>query len=111
VTRSEFDALLSILYPTHFHECELKTVEAWTSVLRLSTEWSFSSIRTLAIERLLPIAAPIDKVILGRTYGIDAWLQPGFVALCDRLQPLTVDEAIRLGIRDAILITTVREGM
>ncbi|KAA1470543.1 hypothetical protein DENSPDRAFT_744118, partial [Dentipellis sp. KUC8613] len=105
----EFDALLSVIYPAHFHECELKTIEAWASVLRLSTEWSFSSIRTLAIERLLPIASPVDKVVLGRTYGIHAWLQPGFVALCNRPQPPTVDEAIRLGVRDTILITTVRE--
>ncbi|TFY66965.1 hypothetical protein EVG20_g4115 [Dentipellis fragilis] len=105
----EFDALLSILYPAHFHECELKTVEAWTSVLRLSTEWSFPSIRTLAIDRLLPIASPVDKVVLGRTYDLDAWLRPGFEALCDRAQSPTVDEAIRLGFRDTILITTIRE--
>ncbi|TFY58451.1 hypothetical protein EVG20_g8146 [Dentipellis fragilis] len=108
---SEFDALLSILYPMHFHECELKTVEAWTSVLRLSTEWSFPSLRTLAIDRLLPIASPVDKVVLGRTYGIDAWLQPGFVALCDRPQLPTMDEAIRLGFRDTMLIMAVRESM
>ncbi|KAA1470536.1 hypothetical protein DENSPDRAFT_775001, partial [Dentipellis sp. KUC8613] len=108
---SEFDALLSILYPTTFHECELKTVEALSSVLRLSTEWSFSSIRTLAIDLLLPIASPVDKVVLGRTYGIDAWLRPGFLALCDRDHPPTLDEATRLGIHDTLLITTVRESM
>ncbi|TFY71233.1 hypothetical protein EVG20_g1772 [Dentipellis fragilis] len=89
---SEFDALLSILYPADFQECEVKTVEAWTSVLRLSTKWSFASIRKLAIDRLEPIASAIDKVVLGRTYTIDAWLRPRIFD-------------------DVILVVTVREGM
>ncbi|KAA1470498.1 hypothetical protein DENSPDRAFT_702354 [Dentipellis sp. KUC8613] len=108
---NEFDALLSILYPVDFHECEVKTVDAWTAILRLSTKWSFASIRKLAIARLEPIASAVDKVVLGRTYTIDAWLRPGFVALCERAQPLTRDEGRRLGVDDVILCVTVRESM
>ncbi|TFY71232.1 hypothetical protein EVG20_g1773 [Dentipellis fragilis] len=108
---SEFDALLSILYPADFHKCEVKTVDAWTAVLRLSTKWSFASIRALAIDRLEPIASAVDKVVLGRIYTIDSWLRPGFVALCERAQPLTKDEGRRLGVDDVILIVTIREGV
>ncbi|TFY62715.1 hypothetical protein EVG20_g6604 [Dentipellis fragilis] len=111
VSCSEFDALLSIFYPLNFHECEVKTVTAWAAVLRLSSEWSFSSIRALAIDRLDPIASAVDKVVLGRTYGIDAWLRPGFVALCERQQSLKINEGRRLGVDDVILIATIREAM
>ncbi|KAA1470500.1 hypothetical protein DENSPDRAFT_741012, partial [Dentipellis sp. KUC8613] len=109
VESTEFDALLSILYPADFHECEVKTVDAWTAVLRLATKWSFTSIRKLAIDRIEPIASAVDKVVLGRTYTINAWLRPGFVALCERVQPLTRDEGRRLGVDDVILVAAIRE--
>ncbi|TFY66973.1 hypothetical protein EVG20_g4114 [Dentipellis fragilis] len=111
IESSEFDAFLSILYPTKFHECDVTTVEGWTSVLRLSTKWSFSSIRTLAIERLESIASPVDKVVLGRTYGVDSWVVPGLVALCERPQYLAREEGRRLGVDDVIIIAAVREDM
>ncbi|TFY63239.1 hypothetical protein EVG20_g6399 [Dentipellis fragilis] len=108
---AEFDAILSILYPTDFHECELKTAEAWTAVLRLSTEWSFASVRKLAISRLQPFASAVDKVVLGHKYGVEAWIRPGRVALCNRPEPLTWEEGLRLGFGDIMLITTVRERL
>ncbi|KAA1470546.1 hypothetical protein DENSPDRAFT_849624 [Dentipellis sp. KUC8613] len=111
VEPSEFDAFLSILYPAKFHECDVTTVEGWTSVLRLATKWSFSSIRTLSIERLESIASPIDKVVLGRTYGVDSWVIPGLVALCERPQSLARDEGRKLGVDDVIVIAAVREVM
>ncbi|TFY50891.1 hypothetical protein EVG20_g11271 [Dentipellis fragilis] len=111
VACSEFDVLLSILYPTDFDKCELKTVESWTAVLRLSTEWSFPSIHRLAINRLQPIALAIDQVALGRTYGIEPWMGPGYATLCNREKPLTREEGLRLGFDDTMLIMTVRERM
>ncbi|TFY83755.1 hypothetical protein EWM64_g253 [Hericium alpestre] len=111
VKRSEFEALLSVLYPSDFHESELKTVEEWASVLRLATLWSFSSIRKLPITRLEPIASPVDKIVFGRTYTVDDWLVPGFDALCQREQPLSKEEGHRLGIDDAMLVASLREGV
>ncbi|TFY83748.1 hypothetical protein EWM64_g254 [Hericium alpestre] len=111
VKSAEFDALLCILYPLNFDECELKTVESFTAVLRLATKWSLSSIRKLAISRLEPIASPVDKVVLGRTYCVDAWLLPGFIAICQRHQPLTRDEGRRLGVDDAVLVACLRESV
>ncbi|KAA1470534.1 hypothetical protein DENSPDRAFT_705602 [Dentipellis sp. KUC8613] len=105
----EFEAFLSILYPTNFHESDVKTVEDWTAVLRLSTAWSFSSIRTLAIERLAPIIPPVEKLLLARAYNIESWLVPGFVSLCERPQSLTKGEGRRLGVDSVILIAAVRE--
>ncbi|TFY63235.1 hypothetical protein EVG20_g6400 [Dentipellis fragilis] len=57
------------------------------------------------------IASAVDKVVLERAYGIESWLRPGFVALCDREQLPTREEGLRLRASDILLIMTVREGM
>ncbi|KAI0295235.1 hypothetical protein BC826DRAFT_1008983, partial [Russula brevipes] len=48
VERSDFDALLSILYPTNFCQ-DNRSYEQWRSVIHLSTRWEFASIRKLAL--------------------------------------------------------------
>ncbi|KAI0295233.1 hypothetical protein BC826DRAFT_1008976, partial [Russula brevipes] len=48
VERSDFDALLSIMYPTNFCLYDL-SYEQWRSVIHLSTRWGFASIRKLAL--------------------------------------------------------------
>ncbi|TFY75991.1 hypothetical protein EWM64_g8020 [Hericium alpestre] len=113
VQSAEFDALLCILYPLKFNECEIQTVEEWSSILRLATQWSFSSIRELAISHLDSIASPIDKIVLGRTYRDrgDAWLVPAFVDMCQRAQPLTRAEGHRLDIDDTVLVAFLRESL
>ncbi|THH21545.1 hypothetical protein EW146_g59 [Bondarzewia mesenterica] len=104
-----FDAFLSILYPTNFKTSDISTAEDWTSVLELSHRWGFKSIRELAIERLGPISSPVDKVVHGRTFGVDHWLTPGYTALVERTEPLSQQEGRRLGVDDVILISTLRE--
>ncbi|TFY66974.1 hypothetical protein EVG20_g4116 [Dentipellis fragilis] len=99
----------SLSVNSDFDESELKTAEAWTAVLRLSAEWSFASVRRLAISHLQSIASAVDKVVLGHTYGVDEWIRPGYVALCTRAEPLTRAESLRLGFGDIMLIMTVRE--
>ncbi|KAA1470549.1 hypothetical protein DENSPDRAFT_879791 [Dentipellis sp. KUC8613] len=107
---ADFETFLSILYPPKFHECDSRTVDAWTAILRLSNEWSSASIRMLAIAHLEPITSVVDKIVLGRAYGIESWLRPGCVALYGREQPPMQEEGLWLGASDALLTTTVREG-
>ncbi|KAI0060590.1 hypothetical protein BV25DRAFT_1769606, partial [Artomyces pyxidatus] len=111
VTCKEFDAFLSILYPSDFYTCDVHTSEDWASVLRLSTIWGFASIRKLAVERLETIASAVDKLVLGHAHDVNAWLLPGYVALCLRGIPLTLEEGRRLGMDDVILITSIRESI
>ncbi|THH21577.1 hypothetical protein EW146_g60 [Bondarzewia mesenterica] len=106
----DFDAFLSVLYPSNFKTSDISTVEEWTSVLRLSQKWGFRSIRELAIERLGPISSPVDKIVLGRMFDIAHWLTPGFAGLVERKAPLTPEEGRRLGVEDVILISTLREN-
>ncbi|KAI0058440.1 hypothetical protein BV25DRAFT_1236557 [Artomyces pyxidatus] len=112
VQSHEFDAFLAIIYPSDYLTYELTSVDEWTSVLRLATLWGFESIRILAVSRLTPVASAIDKVILAHTYEfLSDWAVPGYVELCARPEQLSLDEARRLGIEDALFVCNMRETM
>lgn len=89
------------------------SVEEWTSVLHLATRWDFDDIRTLAIKELqaLPMTS-VDKIVLSQRFNINTpWASAGFTALCQRPQPLTLDEARRLGIESSTRIAQKRERL
>ena len=65
-------------------------------MLHLSAKWGFESIKLLAIDKLTAHAAPIDKIVLGRRYGIDDWLPGAYEVVCMRADPLTVEEGTKL---------------
>jgi hypothetical protein len=122
----DFERFLSILYPpcvitllqalnradimfSEFGKYTLTTLDEWTSVLHLASKWGFESIRTLALRKLLPLASPVDKIVLGRKYGFDDWLTPAFVAVCARAEPLSLEEAKRMDSEDVACIYQARE--
>ncbi|VDC03783.1 unnamed protein product [Peniophora sp. CBMAI 1063] len=111
VVSRDMDALLSILYDASFHQYDLKTSEAWESVLRLATRWKFDNIRSLAILKLDPLAPPIQQLVMARAFDVPKWLQPSLVALCMRSSPLTVSECKQLSPEDIVSIMSTREAV
>ncbi|KAF7981377.1 hypothetical protein HWV62_33857 [Athelia sp. TMB] len=109
VTCADFDEFLAILYPTDFLHPTEKSTEQWTSILHLSAKWGLESIKLLAIDRLTAHADPIDKIVLGRRYGIDDWLPGAYEAVCMRADPLTVKEGMKLGMEDTVRISAARQ--
>lgn len=105
----DFDAFLSVLYSTCYCSPDMTTTHEWSAVLRLATEWSFDGIRTLAVERLEPIASPIEKIALSHSYSIAQWLPTAYTALCQRAEPLTAVEIRAVEAEDVELIMSVRE--
>jgi hypothetical protein len=67
------------------------------SVLKLSTEWRFHSVRQSMIEELLPYTQddPVLKIIAARKYDISEWLVPGVNALAQREDALSESDAQR----------------
>ncbi|EKM59128.1 uncharacterized protein PHACADRAFT_63712, partial [Phanerochaete carnosa HHB-10118-sp] len=108
---SDFDAFLSVLYSTCYRSPDITSVDEWSAVLRLATEWSFDSIRNLAMERLEPLASPIEKIVLSHTHSIPNWLPAAYVSLCQRSHPLTAAEIRAIQAEDIELIMSVRETM
>lgn len=83
----------------------------WASVLHLASEWNFPSIRDLAIKNFTPSASDVDKVVFGHRYKFEEWLLPGYTGLCERKEPLTLAEAMRLGMEDVVAINEAREAI
>jgi hypothetical protein len=122
----DFERFLSILYPpcvtkflqwskianlmfSEFGKYALTTLDEWTSVLRLAFKWGFESIRSLALRELLPLASPVDKIVIGRDYGLEDWLTPAFVDVCARAEPLSLEEAEKMSNADVTRIFQARE--
>ncbi|KAF7973580.1 hypothetical protein HWV62_14862 [Athelia sp. TMB] len=107
---ADFDEFLAILYPVDFRRPTEKTTPQWTSILHLSAKWEFESIKLLAIDNLTANAVPVDKIVLGRRYGISEWLPGAYEAVCKREDPLTVEEGMKLGVEDIIKISAARQA-
>ncbi|KAH9028681.1 hypothetical protein EDB85DRAFT_1867689 [Lactarius pseudohatsudake] len=101
----DFEALLSVLYPTNFEVHEL-TYEQWKSVLHLSTRWGFASLRKLSLKSITP-PTPHDQFVLACTYSVDHWVLPALTVLCERSLPLSLDEARQMSTEDVVLVASI----
>src|SRR5450756_2200298 len=84
--------------------------EEWKSVLHLSTRWDFASIRRLVLNNIQPPTPP-DRLLLARTYSVNDWVVLALSELCERKEPLSLDEARQMDIEDVVLVATVREDI
>jgi len=110
VKSADFDALLSILYPQNYNKLYPRSFKEWTSILELSTRWGFTSIRDLAI-RCANVPSSLQRLVAARKYDIEGWVVPALLGLCERPEPLTLNEARLLGVEDVVLVGTVRQSV
>ena len=130
VTQTEFESLLDFLYDgcvlhlTDFFECykfvfrmhneTTPSLAAWTSLLSISTRFEMNRIRTRAIAEIIsfrPNIDPVDQVVLAVQHNIPEWLPLGYAALCQREDPLELEEAERLGMKTTVLLAKARESV
>lgn len=52
---------------------------------------------------------PIDKIIIAVKNGVPAWLEPAYVELCQREEPIRGEEAEKLGLHTAMKLACARE--
>lgn len=72
-------------------------------------KWGFSSICGIAAHKVFLLASAIDRIVLGRKYGLDAWLFDSFVEVCERTDFLSLSEASRMSVADYVRIGQARE--
>ncbi|EPQ53964.1 hypothetical protein GLOTRDRAFT_15187, partial [Gloeophyllum trabeum ATCC 11539] len=105
----DFERFLGVLYPAAFHQYTASTLEEWTSILALATQWGFDSIRLLAIREVFPLASPLDRIVLAHKFDIKEWLLDAYREVCERQAPLSDEEAERIGAKDTARVARVRE--
>ncbi|KAI6137464.1 hypothetical protein EDD17DRAFT_1501728, partial [Pisolithus thermaeus] len=84
-------------------------IEQWTSVLKLSTAWNFERLRQAAIDALTESGIGAVDRVLSQRYYIKNWLLPALNELARRPEPITLEEAQRMGIDIALKLASVRE--
>ena len=87
------------------------SVEEWTSILRLAHQWDFIEVKELAVRELQALSiAPLEKIVLYQKYAVKKdLLQPAFIALAIRDEPITLDEGRELGLETALRLAEARE--
>jgi len=88
------------------------SLEELIDLLSVSTRFDFERIRQLAINTIgkkdLP---PVDLIFLAEKYDVDQWLRRAYIALCQRREPLEVEEARKLGFEKTVLVAKAREKL
>lgn len=94
------------------HNETTPSLAAWTSLLSIATRFEMKRIRTRAIAEIIgfrPRMDPVDQIVLALKHDVPEWIPLGYAALCQRDDPLEVEEAERLGIRTTALLAKARE--
>lgn len=89
------------------------TVEEWTSLLDIATKYEFIEARETAIEHLTKMEIdPCDKIAIAQRYDIRLeWVTESLIHLSLREQPLTYEEASKLGMKLFSQLAVAREAL
>ncbi|CCM04331.1 uncharacterized protein FIBRA_06502 [Fibroporia radiculosa] len=112
VTTHEIESLLSFLYHG-MYKMEV-SLDNWVALLSISSRYLFKEIRPLAIQAIAahnPPLDPVERIVLAVKHDIPSWLQPAYIALGLRGDPLSDAEGEKLGLRATLLIARARETM
>jgi len=95
-----------------YQEQDEFTCEDWTTLLSVSSRLLFDGLRRLCIGRIEKLAkqiAPADRIVLAKKFDVPQLLSPAYLALCTRRDPLSDDEARKIGFEEAFKLATARE--
>ncbi|KAH6867892.1 hypothetical protein BKA70DRAFT_1054344, partial [Coprinopsis sp. MPI-PUGE-AT-0042] len=111
VPLADFEAFLKVIIPPHVHSQRVQHY----STLKLSTLWSFKSLRATAIEHLSIfltntlspcVQILIEFVLFARTYKIISWLSECYQEL---VQIISVHRPLTLADAEALSYATAHE--
>jgi hypothetical protein len=71
--------------------------------------WNFQDLRTYLLPLVENVLGDVEKIRSAREFGIQEWLVPAHVNLCQRPEPLTTKEATKLGVHSLLIISRIRE--
>ncbi|TFK45106.1 hypothetical protein BDQ12DRAFT_595172 [Crucibulum laeve] len=113
VTPSNFARFLWVFYNPKY-SIYRAPVDHWTVILSLAHRWKFPEVKKLAVRELETKTTEdfpdIDRIVVYHDNSVDRnLLIPRYAALCEREEPLTLPEGMRLGMETTLMIARARE--
>ncbi|KAM6502625.1 hypothetical protein JOM56_002602 [Amanita muscaria] len=108
---ADFERLLWVLLPLSDLSKQPATIEAWLSILKLATRFQMDDVRDLAAAKLNSIAIdPVRKIMIWEEYHLDPKMAiSSYVALCQRIEPLTLSMTMALGLKNFTRLAAARD--
>ncbi|VDB95661.1 unnamed protein product [Peniophora sp. CBMAI 1063] len=113
VSDTDFASLLKATYPPPGHNSATAlSFDEWMSVLKLSKKWDLAMTREHAVagsDAIVQTKEPLQKVLLGKKYGVVKWLEEGYRALILRWEGLSEEERKALDASTQLKILHLRD--
>ncbi|KAF8648540.1 hypothetical protein AX16_006244 [Volvariella volvacea WC 439] len=107
-----FAKFLDIFYNPNY-TIYVFTVHDWADILDQAYRWGFDRVKDLAIRELEKIECPtVDRLALYEKYGANPEIAvPLYVSLVLRIETISIEESMLLGIRATVFIFHAREKL
>ncbi|KAL0567948.1 hypothetical protein V5O48_014044 [Marasmius crinis-equi] len=114
----QFESLLDFFYEGMYCISPISTpIESWINLLSVSTIFAFPRARQHAIDAIdlcqssdgSNTVGPARMIHLVNLYGVEKWLGPAYLALAERDEIVSADEAGMIGMTGLLVIMTARE--
>ncbi|CAE6469533.1 unnamed protein product [Rhizoctonia solani] len=110
IVLSDFEAFLKVLYAREFSDIRpLPEVALIIPAYRLAVLWQFSELQDFLFSLVDQSFDDAGRIAFAKAFGLKAWLHAPHVKLCQRDEPLTLDEAKKIGIDSLLVINNLRE--
>jgi len=87
------------------------TPEQWSSILDLAQKWGFKDVERLCIRELEKLClSPVDRIHIYQRFNLDdTLLLDSYESLTTRVEPIMMEEGVKLGLRTSLQIARARE--
>ncbi|KAF8888853.1 hypothetical protein BD779DRAFT_434849 [Infundibulicybe gibba] len=114
VSCSEFESLLNFFYNGMYYSQVSRRPgkDELILLLSISSRYDFEEVRRHAIHWMGLLEPPIDSVQrlhLANKFDVREWLAKAYRDICQRDAPLTEAEALKIGLKNTVLIAQARE--
>ncbi|KAG7095652.1 hypothetical protein E1B28_006374 [Marasmius oreades] len=118
---NEFESLLSFFYDgMYLLSPTTAPIQSWVDILSIATQYDLPKVREhaiIAIDTCQSFASssnclsPAEIIHVADKYGVEKWLKPAYLALCEREVPLSKEEAAKIGMEKVVMIAHARERL
>ncbi|KAJ8082208.1 hypothetical protein PM082_008055 [Marasmius tenuissimus] len=117
---NEFESLLGFFYDGMYRLSPSNTpIQAWVDLLSISTQFDFPKIRDHAIAAIDECQSlsssnslsPADMIHIADKHHVEKWLKPAYMTLCEREEPISKEEAEKIGVEKVVMLAQARERL